>query len=69
MALPTTWISSIHSLMTMTTELPTDLQLMELYREWWKDSYGSVPNSQATIVAAAWAKHVLATLPQGGAND
>jgi hypothetical protein len=43
----------------MTTALPTDLQLMELYHTWWKDSYGTVPNSQATIIAAAWAKHVL----------
>jgi hypothetical protein len=38
---------------------PTDYELMDLYRSWWKDSYGSVPNSQATIIAAAWAKHVL----------
>lgn len=46
----------------MTTALPTEPQLMELYRTWWKDSYGTVPNSQATIIAAAWAKHVLETL-------
>ena len=45
----------------MTTALPTDPQLMDMYRTWWKDSYGTVPNSQATIVAAAWAKHVLET--------
>lgn len=38
---------------------PTDHELMELYRQWWKDSYGSIPNSQATIIAAAWARHVL----------
>lgn len=38
---------------------PTDLQLMQLYRDWWKESYGSVPNSQATIIAAAFAREVL----------
>lgn len=40
-------------------ETPTDYELMDLYRSWWKDSYGTTPNSQATIVAAAWAKHAL----------
>lgn len=40
---------------------PTDLQLAELYRSWWKDSYGNTPNSQATVIAMAWARHVLAT--------
>lgn len=34
---------------------------MEMYRSWWKDSYKTTPNSQATILAAAWAKHVLDT--------
>lgn len=38
---------------------PTDYELMDLYRSWWKDSYGNTPNSQATIIAAAWAKHAL----------
>lgn len=38
---------------------PTEYELMELYRSWWKDSYGNVPNNQATVVAAAWARHVL----------
>jgi hypothetical protein len=38
---------------------PTDLQLAELYRTWWKDSYGTTPNSQAVVVAIAWARHVL----------
>lgn len=41
---------------------PTDLQFAELYRSWWKDSYGTAPNSQATVVAIAWAKHVLNVL-------
>lgn len=48
----------------MTTEQPTEAQLMELYREWWKDSYGSVANAQATVVAAAWAKYVLTQATQ-----
>ena len=52
---------STNPLTPMTTALPTDPQLMDMYRTWWKDSYGTVPNSQATIVAAAWAKHVLET--------
>ncbi len=43
---------------------PTDSELMELYRTWWKDSYGTMPNSQATIVAAAWARHVLNVLAE-----
>jgi hypothetical protein len=40
----------------------TDYQLMDLYRTWWKDGYGTTPNSQATIVAAAWARYALQTL-------
>ena len=64
MVRPLTWTPSIHSLMTMTTEQPTEAQLMELYREWWKDSYGSVANAQATVVAAAWAKYVLTQATQ-----
>lgn len=48
--------------MTTTTKPnPTDLQLAELYRSWWKDSFGNTPNSQATVIALAWARHVLAT--------
>ena len=47
----------------MNTE-PTDYELMELYRSWWEASYGTKPNSQATIIAAAWANHVLATYQQ-----
>ena len=50
----------------MTTE-PTELQLMELYRDWWKDSYGGSPNNQNTVIAAAFARHVLATF--GGKAD
>lgn len=47
----------------MNTE-PTDMQLMQLYRDWWQDSYGSQPNSQATIIAAAWARHAINVLAQ-----
>ena len=43
------------------TQQPTDLQLAELYREWWKESYGTSPNSQATVIAIAWAGHVFAS--------
>ncbi len=46
------------------TTTPTDLELAELYRTWWKDSYGNTPNSQATVIAIAWARHVLAQLEQ-----
>lgn len=48
----------------MTSE-PTDYELMDLYRTWWEASYGTKPNSQATIVAAAFAKHVLETYRNG----
>jgi hypothetical protein len=48
---------------------PTELQLCQLYRDWWKDSYGTTPNSQATVVAAAFASHVLATLEKQEANE
>ena len=44
----------------MTTE-PSELQLMELYRDWWKASYGAAPNNQNTVIAAAFARYVLAT--------
>jgi len=43
--------------------MPTPYELMDLYRTWWWGSYGTEPNSQATIIAAAWAEHVLATYP------
>lgn len=43
------------------TQTPTDYELMQLYRDWWEGSYGTKPNSQATIVAAAFARHVLET--------
>ena len=43
----------------MNTPNPSDYELMDLYRTWWKDSYGTTPNSQATIIAAAWARHVI----------
>ena len=40
---------------------PTDSKLCELYRSWWQDSYGAMPNAQATSIAAAFARHVLTT--------
>jgi hypothetical protein len=46
------------------TSQPTDLELCELYRSWWQDSYGNVPNAQATSIAAAFARHVLTTYKQ-----
>jgi hypothetical protein len=39
--------------------MPTPYELMDLYRTWWRASYSTTPNSQATIIAAAWAEHVL----------
>jgi hypothetical protein len=42
----------------MTKEL-SDLQLAEMYRTWWKEMYGLSANSQATVIAIAWARHVL----------
>jgi len=41
---------------------PTDYELMDLYRKWWQDSYSSTPNSQATVVAAQWARYLLNVL-------
>lgn len=43
---------------------PNDAQLIQLYREWWKDSYGVEPNSQNAAIAAAFARHVLDTYQQ-----
>ena len=54
--------------MSNTPAQPSDYELMNLYREWWKESYGTTPNSQATVVAAAFARHVLHTYG-GQAND
>jgi purine nucleoside permease len=51
------------------TDKPTDYELMDLYRTWWKDSYGTQPNSQATIIAAAWARYVLDAYPNGKWED
>ena len=48
---------------------PTELQLCQLYRDWWKDSYGTTPNSQATIIAAAFASHVINVLAKEKADD
>ena len=41
---------------------PTELQLIQMHRDWWKDSYGTTPNSQASIIAAAFARHAIETL-------
>jgi hypothetical protein len=38
-------------------------RLRELYLAWWKDSFGSVPNNQATAMATAWGQHLLDTAP------
>lgn len=40
-------------------------ELMEAYRSWWRASYSTSPNSQAVVLAAAWAEHVLATYQAG----
>lgn len=40
----------------------SDYELMDLYRRWWQDSYGSTPNSQATVVAASWARYIINVL-------
>lgn len=48
---------------------PSDLQLMQLYRDWWFQSYNNQPNSQATIIAAAFARHVLATFGKQESNE
>lgn len=45
--------------------MPTDYELMQAYREWWRASYSTTPNSQAVVLAAAWASHVLATYMVG----
>jgi len=47
------------------TSQPSDSELHELYRSWWQDSYGAVPNAQATSIAAAFARHVLTTYKEG----
>jgi hypothetical protein len=45
--------------------MPTNYELMEAYRSWWRFNYGTTPNSQATIVAATWARDVLAAYIAG----
>lgn len=50
------------------TPMPADYELMEAYRTWWRASFGTTPNSQTVIIAAAWASYVLATY-RDGAND
>ena len=48
---------------------PTEYQLIEMYRAWWQSSYGTTPNTQACIVAAAFAAHVLKELEQSDVNS
>jgi hypothetical protein len=45
--------------------MPTGYELMEAYRSWWRARYSTSPNSQAVILAAAWAQHVLSTYRAG----
>ena len=45
--------------------MPTAYELMEAFRSWWRSSYNTAPNSQAVILAAAWAEHVLNTYRAG----
>lgn len=45
--------------------MPTAYELMEAFRTWWRASYSTNPNSQAVILAAAWAEHVLSTYRAG----
>jgi hypothetical protein len=47
--------------------MPTAYELMEAYRSWWRSNYSTAPNSQAVILAAAWAEHVL-SIYQAGAK-
>ena len=54
----------IHTL-TRGVPMPTAYELMEAYRTWWRASYSTSPNSQAVILAAAWAEHVLTTYRAG----
>ena len=39
--------------------MPTPYELMDLYRAWWRASYGTEPNPQAVVIAAAFCLHVL----------
>jgi hypothetical protein len=40
-----------------------------MYRTWWKASFGTTPNTQACIVAAAFAAHVIEELEQSNADS
>ena len=46
-------------------QMPSTFELMEAYRSWWRASYSTSPNSQAVIIAAAWAQHVLEIYQSG----
>jgi hypothetical protein len=47
----------------------TNYELMDCYRTWWQSSYGNPPNSQATIIAAAFAEHVLDLVAEQNAKQ
>jgi hypothetical protein len=34
-------------------------QLKELYHAWWKDSFGTVPNAQNTLITVSWSLYLL----------
>ena len=57
------------SLITHHSPMPTNYELMDAYRHWWRLSFGTTPNSQAVVVAAAWASHVLATYQDGQSDQ
>ena len=41
---------------------PKEYELLEMYRQWWHDSYGTQPNNQAAIMAASFTEHVLKSI-------
>jgi hypothetical protein len=45
--------------------MPTTYELMEAYRAWSPSHAYPNPNSQAVILAVAWAEHVLSTYRAG----
>jgi hypothetical protein len=58
-------LNTLNTLNTRGTPMPTAYELMEAYRAWWRTSYSTSPNTQAVILAAAWAEHVLSTYRAG----
>ena len=39
--------------------MPTDYELKEVYRSWFRSNYNQIPNAHAVIIAAHWAQYVL----------